>query len=108
MSLLVLPLTTQYSSSASLAVSLKDRLMASMTALSDTSRITIRQSRFQPRFYGDVCHATGVQRELCNQLFQSGKESAEFAGPKWMYDGIERSKLFQSQTFKAGDSHGYY
>jgi len=27
--------------------------------------------------------------------FQSGTESAGFAGLKWMYDGIEPSKLFQ-------------
>ena len=47
------------------------------------------------RFYGDIYHATGVQRELRNQLFQSGTESAGFAGLKWMYDGIEPSKLFQ-------------
>ncbi len=47
------------------------------------------------RFYGDIYHASGVQRELRNQLFQSGTESAGFAGLKWMYDGIEPSKLFQ-------------
>jgi len=47
------------------------------------------------RFYGDIYHAAGVQRELRNQLFQSGNESAGFAGLKWMYDGIEPSKLFQ-------------
>ncbi len=47
------------------------------------------------RFYGDIYHASGVQRELRNQLFQSGNESAGFAGLQWMYDGIEPSKLFQ-------------
>jgi hypothetical protein len=41
-------------------------------------------------------------------VFQSGKESAGFAGLKWMYDGIEPSILFQSQFFKAGDSNGYF
>ena len=46
------------------------------------------------RFYGDIYHASGVQRELRNQLFQSGKESAGFAGLKWMYDGIDLNNLF--------------
>ena len=41
------------------------------------------------RFYGDIYHATGVTRELRNQMFQSGKEAAGFAGLKWMYDGID-------------------
>ena len=57
----------------------------------------LRTGRVQltARFYGDIYHASGVQRELRNQLFQSGTESAGFAGLKWMYDGIEPSKLFQ-------------
>ncbi|MDI1274451.1 3-hydroxybenzoate 6-monooxygenase [Polaromonas sp.] len=57
----------------------------------------LRTGRVQltARFYGDIYHAAGVQRELRNQLFQSGQESAGFAGLKWMYDGIEPSKLFQ-------------
>ncbi|MES2413662.1 MAG: 3-hydroxybenzoate 6-monooxygenase [Pseudomonadota bacterium] len=57
----------------------------------------LRTGRVQltARFYGDIYHASGVQRELRNQMFQSGKESAGFAGLKWMYDGIEPSKLFQ-------------
>lgn len=57
----------------------------------------LRTARVQltARFYGDIYHAAGVQRELRNQLFQSGNESAGFAGLKWMYDGIEPSKLFQ-------------
>jgi salicylate hydroxylase len=57
----------------------------------------LRTGRVQltSRFYGDIYHASGVQRELRNQLFQSGAESAGFAGLKWMYDGIEPSKLFQ-------------
>jgi salicylate hydroxylase len=46
------------------------------------------------RFYGDIYHASGVQRELRNQLFRSGKESAGFAGLKWMYDGIDLKNLF--------------
>jgi 3-hydroxybenzoate 6-monooxygenase len=57
----------------------------------------LRTGRVQltARFYGDIYHASGVQRELRNQMFQSGNESAGFAGLKWMYDGIEPSKLFQ-------------
>ena len=57
----------------------------------------LRTGRVQltARFYGDIYHASGVQRELRNQIFQSGTESAGFAGLKWMYDGIEPSKLFQ-------------
>jgi 2-polyprenyl-6-methoxyphenol hydroxylase-like FAD-dependent oxidoreductase len=57
----------------------------------------LRTGRVQltARFYGDIYHASGVQRELRNQMFQSGSESAGFAGLKWMYDGIEPSKLFQ-------------
>jgi salicylate hydroxylase len=47
------------------------------------------------RFYGDIYHSAGIRRELRNQLFQSASESAGFAGLKWMYDGIEPSKLFQ-------------
>ena len=57
----------------------------------------LRTGRVQltARFYGDIYHASGVQRELRNQLFQGGVESAGFAGLKWMYRGIEPSKLFQ-------------
>ena len=44
MSRLVLPLTTQYSTSASRIVSLKTRVISSTTAASDTSRITTSQS----------------------------------------------------------------
>ncbi len=56
----------------------------------------LRTGRVQltARFYGDIYHAAGVQRELRNQLFQSGKESAGFAGLKWMYDGIDLKNLF--------------
>ena len=57
----------------------------------------LRTGRVQltARLYGDIYHASGVQRELRNQLFQSGVESAGFAGLKWMYDGIEPAKLFK-------------
>lgn len=57
----------------------------------------LRTGRVQltARFYGDIYHASGVHRELRNKLFQSGRESAGFAGLQWMYDGIEPSKLFQ-------------
>ena len=56
----------------------------------------LRTGRVQltARFYGDIYHAAGVQRELRNQLFQSGTESAGFAGLKWMYDGIDPGNLF--------------
>jgi salicylate hydroxylase len=56
----------------------------------------LRTGRVQltARFYGDIYHASGVQRELRNQLFRSGKESAGFAGLKWMYDGIDPKNLF--------------
>ena len=56
----------------------------------------LRTGRVQltARFYGDIYHAAGVQRELRNQMFQGGKESAGFAGLKWMYEGIDPRKLF--------------
>ncbi len=58
----------------------------------------LRTGRVQltARFYGDIYHAAGVQRELRNQMFQSGQESAGFAGLKWMYDGIDPDNLFGS------------
>jgi salicylate hydroxylase len=51
----------------------------------------LRTGRVQltARFYGDIYHASGVQRELRNRMFQSGQESAGFAGLKWMYEGID-------------------
>ena len=56
----------------------------------------LRTGRVQltSRFYGDIYHAAGVQRELRNQMFQGGQESAGFAGLKWMYDGIDTATLF--------------
>jgi 2-polyprenyl-6-methoxyphenol hydroxylase-like FAD-dependent oxidoreductase len=56
----------------------------------------LRTGRVQltARFYGDIYHAAGVQGELRNHMFQSGKESAGFAGLKWMYDGIDPQNLF--------------
>ena len=56
----------------------------------------LRTGRVQltARFYGDIYHAAGVQRELRNRMFQSGTESAGFAGLKWMYDGIDPHRLF--------------
>ena len=55
----------------------------------------LRTGRVQltARFYGDIYHAAGVQRELRNRMFQSGRESAEFAGLKWMYDGIDPASV---------------
>lgn len=57
----------------------------------------LRTGRVQltARFYGDIYHAAGVQRELRNQMFQNGTESAGFAGLKWMYDGIDPKNLFR-------------
>ncbi len=56
----------------------------------------LRTGRVQltARFYGDIYHASGVQRELRNQMFQGGQESAGFAGLKWMYQGIDPDNLF--------------
>jgi 2-polyprenyl-6-methoxyphenol hydroxylase-like FAD-dependent oxidoreductase len=56
----------------------------------------LRTGRVQltARFYGDIYHASGVQRELRNQMFRSGSESAGFAGLKWMYEGIAPHNLF--------------
>ncbi|MBC7470792.1 MAG: 3-hydroxybenzoate 6-monooxygenase [Ramlibacter sp.] len=56
----------------------------------------LRTGRVQltARFYGDIYHASGVQRELRNQMFQSGTEPAGFAGLKWMYQGIDPDHLF--------------
>jgi 3-hydroxybenzoate 6-monooxygenase len=56
----------------------------------------LRTGRVQltARFYGDIYHASGVARELRNQLFQGGRESAGFAGLKWMYDGIALDRMF--------------
>jgi len=58
----------------------------------------LRTGRVQltARFYGDIYHASGVARELRNSLFQSGKESAGFAGLKWMYEGIDPQQLFNA------------
>ncbi len=58
----------------------------------------LRTGRVQltARFYGDIYHASGVQRELRNRLFQSGEESAGFAGLQWMYKGIDPERIFQT------------
>ncbi len=56
----------------------------------------LRTGRVQltARLYGDIYHASGVQRELRNHLFQSGQESPGFAGLQWMYKGIDPDNLF--------------
>jgi 3-hydroxybenzoate 6-monooxygenase len=56
----------------------------------------LRTGRVQltARFYGDIYHAAGVARELRNRMFQSGAESAGFAGLKWMYEGVDPDRLF--------------
>jgi 2-polyprenyl-6-methoxyphenol hydroxylase-like FAD-dependent oxidoreductase len=58
----------------------------------------LRTGRVQltARFYGEIYHASGVHRELRNQMFQSGAESAGFAGLKWMYQGIDPKNLFSA------------
>ena len=58
----------------------------------------LRTGRVQltARFYGDIYHASGVHRELRNQMFQGGTESAGFAGLKWMYNGIDPKNLFSA------------
>jgi 2-polyprenyl-6-methoxyphenol hydroxylase-like FAD-dependent oxidoreductase len=57
----------------------------------------LRTGRVQltARFYGDIYHASGVTRELRNRMFQGGRESAGFAGLKWMYEGIDPKALFR-------------
>jgi hypothetical protein len=72
MSRLILPLTTQYSTSASRAVSLKARLMASMTAASDTSRITISQSPPPSAVAGLLVQPKVSRREPCSTLRRGG------------------------------------
>jgi 3-hydroxybenzoate 6-monooxygenase len=56
----------------------------------------LRTARVQltARMYGDIYHASGAARELRNSMFQSGSESAGFAGLKWMYDGIDPDTIF--------------
>ncbi len=60
----------------------------------------LRTARVQltARMYGDIYHASGAARELRNSMFQSGSESAGFAGLKWMYDGIDPNTLFASKA----------
>jgi len=57
----------------------------------------LRTGRVQltARFYGDIYHASGVQRELRNRMFQGGQESAGFAGLGWMYQGLDLENLFE-------------
>ena len=56
----------------------------------------LRTGRVQltARFYGDIYHASSVQRELRNQLLQRGTDPAGFAGLEWMYQGIDPEHLF--------------
>ena len=63
----------------------------------------LRTARVQltARMYGDIYHASGAARELRNSMFQSGSESAGFAGLKWMYDGIDPDTLFGSESTHA-------
>ncbi|MBN9461326.1 MAG: 3-hydroxybenzoate 6-monooxygenase [Burkholderiales bacterium] len=56
----------------------------------------LRTGRVQltARFYGDIYHASGVARELRNKMFQSGAESAGFAGLGWLYQGVDPETVF--------------
>jgi 2-polyprenyl-6-methoxyphenol hydroxylase-like FAD-dependent oxidoreductase len=56
----------------------------------------LRTARVQltARFYGDIYHASGLQRELRNRMLQSGQESAGFAGLSWLYEGFDPGRLF--------------
>jgi salicylate hydroxylase len=67
------------------------------TAFQEYQRVRyLRTGRVQltARLYGDIYHASGVTRELRNQLFQSGNESAGFAGLKWLYQGVDPKTVF--------------
>ncbi len=63
----------------------------------------LRTARVQltARMYGDIYHASGAARELRNSMFQSGSESAGFAGLKWMYDGIDPDTIFSAESTHA-------
>jgi salicylate hydroxylase len=58
----------------------------------------LRTARVQltARLYGDIYHAAGATRDLRNAMFQSGQESAGFAGLSWLYQGVDLQSLFQS------------
>ena len=82
MSLLVLPLTTQYSTSASRAVSFRLRLMASITPVSDTSRMTIIHS--SPSSSLLVCWC----RRSVRLLAPCTTDSAGGSMPRWRASGV--------------------
>ncbi len=67
---------------------------AAWQAYNDARYLRTGRVQLTARLYGDIYHASGVQRELRNQMFQSGTESAGFAGLKWMYEGIEPDAMF--------------
>ncbi|TAG79001.1 MAG: 3-hydroxybenzoate 6-monooxygenase [Burkholderiales bacterium] len=71
-----------------------DSIAAAFQAYERARYLRTARVQLTARFYGDIYHASGVTRELRNQLFQSGKESAGFAGLKWMYDGIDPATMF--------------
>ena len=66
----------------------------------------LRTGRVQltARFYGDIYHASGVQRDLRNQLFRSGSEAAGFAGLQWMYRGIDPDTVIAREAWSASPS----
>ena len=71
-----------------------DNIAAAFRAYQQARYLRTGRVQLTSRLYGDIYHAAGVQRELRNQMFQSGRESAGFAGLKWMYDGIDPAHLF--------------
>ncbi len=66
-----------------------DDLPAAFTAYERARYLRTGRVQLTARFYGDIYHASGVARELRNQMFQSAAESAGFAGLQWMYRGID-------------------
>jgi 3-hydroxybenzoate 6-monooxygenase len=72
----------------------KGDFAAAFLAYQDKRYLRTARVQLTARMYGDIYHASGATRELRNSMFQNGKESAGFAGLKWMYDGIDPDKLF--------------
>ncbi len=78
-------------------------LVAAFLAYQEKRYLRTARVQLTARMYGDIYHASGATRELRNSMFQSGTESAGFAGLKWMYGGIEPDNLFtQDKVPSAG------
>jgi salicylate hydroxylase len=69
-------------------------VVAAFRKYQDVRYLRTARTQWTARFYGEIYHAAGIHRELRNQLFQSGTESAGFLGLKWLYEGINPDKLF--------------